>query len=178
MVHGAPIDHSRKYHNIPKCSLFVTPTFAYALFLVSLGAILTPKRNWRECFCIILEWQTNWTLWYVMVFREWSIRSIWPRVIDALTKLSTFIAGDDSLLVHLTSFPLFFLCKADITLLMFCFLKLQDTRGHVTAQVVQAPKFRVVGTAAIYKTRSTLTFWTLRFCGHPDSTESRYINHF
>ena len=23
-----------------------------------------------------------------------------------------------------------FLCKADITLLMFCFLKLQDTRGH------------------------------------------------
>ena len=94
---------------------------------------------------------------------------------------------DPALLSHWQSFLLssqvtilclFILCKADITLLMFCFLKLQDTRGHVTAQVVQAPKFRVVGTAAIYKTRSTLTFWTLRFCGHPDSTESSCINHF
>lgn len=58
---------------------------------------------------------------------------------------------------------------------MFCFLELQDPRDHVTAQVVQAPKFRVVGTSAIYKTRSTLTFWTLRFCGHPDSKDSSWI---
>ena len=62
------------------------------------------------------------------------------------------------------------------------FFKSYNTRramkGHVTVQVVQASKFRVVGTAAIYKTRSTLTFWTLRFCGHPNSTESSCINHF
>ena len=55
------------------------------------------------------------------------------------------------------------------------FFKVTRHEGSSTAQ---APKFRVVGTAAIYKTRSTLTFWTLRFCGHPDSTESSCINHF
>ena len=33
--------------------------FAKALFSVSLGAILTPKRNWRKCSCKILGWQTK-----------------------------------------------------------------------------------------------------------------------
>ena len=32
---------------------------APALFSVSLGAILTPKRNLRQCLCKILEWQTK-----------------------------------------------------------------------------------------------------------------------
>ena len=29
------------------------------MFSVSLGAILTPKRNWRQCLCKILGWQTK-----------------------------------------------------------------------------------------------------------------------
>ena len=29
------------------------------MFSVSLGAILTPKRNWRQCLCKILEWPTK-----------------------------------------------------------------------------------------------------------------------
>ena len=55
----APIDHSRTtitYHN----ALCLSPqNFAYALSSVSLGAILTPKRNWRQCVCKILGWQTK-----------------------------------------------------------------------------------------------------------------------
>jgi len=77
--------------------------------------------------------------------------------LNALTKLSTFIAGDDSLLVSLASFPLFFM-QSGYHAFNVLFFKVTSTRGHVTEQVVQAPKFRGIGTAAIYKTRSTLTF--------------------
>ena len=34
-------------------------SLAKALFSVSLGAIWTPKRNWRKCLCKILGWQTK-----------------------------------------------------------------------------------------------------------------------
>ena len=46
------------YHTI---MLFVShPNILRKLFfLVSLGAILTPKRNWRQCLCKILGWQTK-----------------------------------------------------------------------------------------------------------------------
>ena len=49
-----------------------TQNFAKALFSVSLGAILTPKRNWRQCLRKILGWLTEHygMSWY---FLEWSI---------------------------------------------------------------------------------------------------------
>ena len=44
------------YHNAPRLP---PQHFAQALFSFSLWAILTPKRNWRQCLCKILEWQTK-----------------------------------------------------------------------------------------------------------------------
>ena len=45
--------------------LFVCqPKFCINIVVVSLGAILTPKRNWSD---------KQRALWYVMVFLEWSI---------------------------------------------------------------------------------------------------------
>ena len=44
------------YHN----ALYLwTQNFAQALFSVSLGAILTPERNWRQCLCKIWGSQTK-----------------------------------------------------------------------------------------------------------------------
>ena len=57
------------YHN---ALCFSPQNFAWALFSVSLGAILTPKRNWRQCLCKIWGDKQR-ALWYVMVFLEWSI---------------------------------------------------------------------------------------------------------
>ena len=52
------------YHNALFLSL---QNFARALFSISLGAILTHKRNWRQCLCKIRgDKQRAW--WYVMVF--------------------------------------------------------------------------------------------------------------
>ena len=52
------------YHN----ALCLSPqNFAQALFSVSLGAILTPKRNWGQCLCKSLGWQNKehyGMLWY------------------------------------------------------------------------------------------------------------------
>ena len=61
------------YHN---AVCFSPQNFAEALFSVSLGAILTPKRNWKQCSCKILGRQTksimvcygisgviNWIVW-------------------------------------------------------------------------------------------------------------------
>ena len=60
------------YHN----ALCLSPqNFAYALFSVSLGAILTPKRNWRQCLCKILGWQTKSIMVYYGIF--W-IGEFWP----------------------------------------------------------------------------------------------------
>ena len=38
---------------------------------VSLGAISTPKRNWRQCLCKSLGWQTKSIM--LLYFLEWSI---------------------------------------------------------------------------------------------------------
>ena len=50
------------------------------MFSVSLGAILTPSRNWRQCLCKILGWEikrimvcygisgvVNWNIWPLLV---------------------------------------------------------------------------------------------------------------
>ena len=46
-----------KIHHIPKCSLFVTPTVCWSIFFIFIGAILTPKRNRRQCLWKILGWR-------------------------------------------------------------------------------------------------------------------------
>ena len=69
VVHGLHVHASRwhqgvlttpeniiTYHN----AFCLSPqNFAYALFSVSLGAVLTPKRNWRQWLSKILGWQTK-----------------------------------------------------------------------------------------------------------------------
>ena len=49
-------DQYRKYYDIP--SLCLSPQ-NFALFSVSFKAILTPKRNWRQCLYKISWWQTK-----------------------------------------------------------------------------------------------------------------------
>ena len=52
------IDHSRKYHNIPSCSLLVTSKFCISIvFSFSWGHF--PNRNWRQCLWKIWDWQTK-----------------------------------------------------------------------------------------------------------------------
>ena len=65
------------YHNA-LCSS--PPKFKKALFSVSLGAILPPKRNWRQCLCKMLGWQTK-TIMVVMIFsgvvnKHWTLNSL------------------------------------------------------------------------------------------------------
>ena len=74
------------YHNV-LCSS--PPNFAWALFSVSLGAILTPKRNWKQCLCKIWGWQAR-VLWYVRVFSgvvNWTL----PRIRAQIELSSTFV---------------------------------------------------------------------------------------
>ena len=40
-----------QYHN----ACFCPSNFAYELFSISLEAIVSPKRNWKQCLCTILE---------------------------------------------------------------------------------------------------------------------------
>ena len=71
-----PIDHSRKYHNIPWCSLFVTPIFSISIVFSFSWELTWPERNWKQCFCKISGRQTKRKtkiydmLWYIL---EWSI---------------------------------------------------------------------------------------------------------
>ena len=63
-------ENTTTYHN----ALCLSPqNFTYALFSVSLGAILHPKRNWRQCLSKTLGWEIIVALWYVMVFLEGSV---------------------------------------------------------------------------------------------------------
>ena len=48
-----------QYHN----ACFCPSNFAYELFSISLEAIVSPKRNWKQCLCTILEGQQR-VLWY------------------------------------------------------------------------------------------------------------------
>ena len=52
--------------------------FASALFSVSLEAILTPKRNWRQCLCKFLEWLTKSVMIrYGIFWRGQRVKSQW-----------------------------------------------------------------------------------------------------
>ena len=52
------------------CRQCTTITWNCLILLFTLGAILTPKRNWRQCLCKILGWQTESIMvsGYVTVF--------------------------------------------------------------------------------------------------------------
>ena len=57
------IDHYRKYHSIQQRSLSVTPKICISIVFRFLGAILTPKSNWRQCLRKIFKgWQTKCTM--------------------------------------------------------------------------------------------------------------------
>ena len=60
---------NRPVRKIPQYSLFVPPDFAKALFLFSLGTIVIPKRNWKQCLCKIWGHKQR-VLWY---FPNWPI---------------------------------------------------------------------------------------------------------
>ena len=66
------------------------------LFSVSLEAILTPKRNWRQCLCKILGWQKSIIACYG-IFLEWSIVLTSWRGIEYITvrkkKIDRFVVG-------------------------------------------------------------------------------------
>ena len=46
LVHNSPLAH------IPKCTLFAAQNFAKALFSISLGTAVTPRRNEKQRLCI------------------------------------------------------------------------------------------------------------------------------
>ena len=48
LVHNSPLAH------IPKCTLFAAQNFAKALFSISLGTAVTPRRNEKQRLCKIL----------------------------------------------------------------------------------------------------------------------------
>ena len=62
------LENTMTYHNVLCSSL---PNFAQALFSVSLGAILTHKRNWRQCLCKIWGWQAK----SIMVCNQVKVRA-------------------------------------------------------------------------------------------------------
>ena len=59
----------RPFRKIPNYSLFVPPNFASALFLFSLGTIVSPKRNWKQCLHQIWGDKQR-VFWY---FPKWPI---------------------------------------------------------------------------------------------------------
>ena len=71
-LQDAPIDHSRKYHNIPQCSLFGTPKFCISIFFSFSWELKWPQNKLKtECYIFGVTNKEHYgMLWY---FLEWSI---------------------------------------------------------------------------------------------------------
>ena len=69
------IDHFRKYHNIPKCSLFVTPKFCISIVFSSSWGHFNSQKKLKTMLTQtfgVTNKEHYGMLWY---FLEWSVDS-------------------------------------------------------------------------------------------------------